>query len=276
VCTESPNGMFSEDIFDTNIVKLDQLIIGLERTRISEIWRVISLDKKSAHFVVLYNDTAHLCTCLTLINRGLICCHFFSVMLVSKIAKFHIGLVPQHWYLDSLIESITTLENEPVIMVVSNEESNELESMVEVDFTYLENICGNHIFTKPISHEMRRRQQWGKGFSMLKKVLDLAIITNRSDELYEIHTNLIKEIESELEKSQSDNQLQEFTRSINNPIGIRPKAFNDTTNKNKRGRTFQESSNSAKLYCENNIAESEFISDIEEEKAESDGSEPES
>ena len=47
---ESPKGMFSEDMFDSFVVELAQLIAGLDQTRIHEIWHVISIDKKSKHF----------------------------------------------------------------------------------------------------------------------------------------------------------------------------------------------------------------------------------
>ena len=83
-----------------------RLIADLDQSRVCELWRVSSIDKKSKHFVVLYDDTMHLCTCLTLLNRGLICRHFFATMLVSPIAKFHIGLIPHHWYTnESVVEA---------------------------------------------------------------------------------------------------------------------------------------------------------------------------
>ena len=95
--------MFSEDMFDACVIEFAQLIAGLDSTRINEIWHISSIDKKSKHFIVLYDDAMHLCTCLTLINHGLVCRHFFAAMLVSSIAKFHIGLIPQRWYTDASI-----------------------------------------------------------------------------------------------------------------------------------------------------------------------------
>ncbi|CAG8737238.1 16449_t:CDS:2, partial [Racocetra fulgida] len=171
-------------------------------------------------------------------------------MLVSNATKFHVWLIPQRWYRDTLVEDVSEFKNEVVITVTSNENVDVFENAMQVDFSHLESICGNHIFTKPINHKMMCRQQWGKGFGMLKKALNLAIMTNRSDELYEIHEELIKEMEMELENQEDNatknNKFEELARTINNPISIRTKgrpgkrirAFNDMANilNNKKGK----------------------------------------
>src|SRR5437588_6620993 len=133
--------MFSEDMFDACVIELDQLIMNLDPARIRELWHVSSIDKKSEHFVVLYDNAAHLCTCLTLINRGLVCCHFFATMLISPIAKFHIRLVPQRWYMDSsIMEEDSSLHSEPMISATSDQEFGTVEHATKVDFSHLENI----------------------------------------------------------------------------------------------------------------------------------------
>ncbi|RIB14386.1 hypothetical protein C2G38_2322942 [Gigaspora rosea] len=68
----------------------------------------------------------------------------------------------------------------------------------------------------------------GKGFGMLKKVLNLAIVTNRAEELYEIHKKLVKEMENEIKSQNSqaiteNNELQEFAHTINNPVSVKTK-----------------------------------------------------
>ncbi|CAG8515177.1 16230_t:CDS:2 [Funneliformis mosseae] len=121
VTVESPRGMFFEDMFDICVIELAQLIVDLDPTRIRELWCISSINKKSKHFIVLYDNTMHLCICLTLINHGLVCHHFFAIMLVSSIAKFHIGLLPQRWYTNVLvIEADSTLSNVPAISLLSN------------------------------------------------------------------------------------------------------------------------------------------------------------
>jgi hypothetical protein len=156
--TETPNGMFSEDMFDACVIELEHLIIGLDAEKITELWQVSSIDKKSHYFIVLYNNTEHLCTCLTLINRGFVCHHFFALILSSPNAKFYIALISQHWYTDALIMKGNSAHlNEPVISTVSNEEFSTVEYIMEVDFSHLENICGCYVFTKEVQKEMTQK-----------------------------------------------------------------------------------------------------------------------
>jgi hypothetical protein len=225
--------MFSEDMFDACVIELDQLIMNLDPARIRELWHVSSIDKKSEHFVVLYDNAAHLCTCLTLINRGLVCRHFFATMLISPIAKFHIRLVPQRWYMDSsIMEEDSSLHSEPMISATSDQEFGTVEHATKVDFSHLENIRGHYVFTKEVREEMSQKQQWGRGFGIMKKTLNLAIATGRMKELYEVHLRLAKEMEAEIAgQVKNGESIVEFASTISNPIGIKtkgrkPKEFN--------------------------------------------------
>ncbi|CAB5342892.1 unnamed protein product [Rhizophagus irregularis] len=251
---ESPTGMFSEDMFDACVIELAQLIADLDLTRINELWRVSSINKKSKHFIVLYDNTMHLCTCLTLISHGLVCRHFFAVMLVSSISKFHIGLIPRRWYTNAkVMEMDLIFSHTPAISVISDNEFGMVEYMVEVDLSHLENIRGHHVFTKEICQEMTRKQQWGKTFGIMKKTLDLAIETGRIEELYELHENLAKELESEMVQIVQGDHNTEFAQTISNPVriitkGQKPK--NMSGNKGKRKQIHESTNNK-----ENNIAE---------------------
>jgi hypothetical protein len=80
---------------------LKSLIGKVNRTNIVEIWRVTYLTHKpnsTPHFVILLHDGSHICTCLMIFNRGLVCRHFFQVMIYSKQAKFSISLIKKWWF----------------------------------------------------------------------------------------------------------------------------------------------------------------------------------
>jgi hypothetical protein len=216
--------MFSEDMFDACVIELAQLITDLDPTKIHELWHISSINKKSKHFIVLYDNTIHLCTCLTLINHGLVCRHFFATMLVSSIAKFHIGLIPQRWYTNaSVIEADSILSNVPAISVISGNEFGTVEYMIEMDLSSLKSNCGCHVFTKEIYQEMTRKQQWGKGFGLMKKTLNLAIETGRIEELNEIHEKLAREMESDIAQIVRGNDITEFACTISNPVSVKTK-----------------------------------------------------
>lgn len=227
-------------MFDACVIELEQLIVGLDMEKITELWRISSIDKKSQHFIVLYGNAGHLCTCLTLINHGLVCHHFFALMLSSPNAKFHIALISQRWYTDALIMEGNSMQlSEPVIpSAISNDEFGMFEYVMETetDFSYLENIRGCYIFTKEVREEMTQKQQWGKGFGIMKKVLNLAIATGRVEELYEIHEKLGKELESEMAQTVQGNNMAEFARTISNPLNIRTKGRKPKDNKGKKGK----------------------------------------
>ncbi|CAG8526429.1 6444_t:CDS:2, partial [Cetraspora pellucida] len=93
-----------------------------------------------------------------------------------------------------------------------------------------------------------------KGFGMMKKTLNLAIMTNRTNEPYKIYENFIKKIELKLIKKNNEteyNDSEEFACTISNPISVRTKSrkskkikgFNDNTNiskgKNKKKQILQ-------------------------------------
>ena len=70
-----------------------------------EVWHVRATGTLGiGHYVVLLNDDTHLYTCLLLINKGLICRHFFCVATYSQTAIFHITLISPRWYLKPNIE----------------------------------------------------------------------------------------------------------------------------------------------------------------------------
>ena len=79
----------------------------------------------------------------------------------------------------------------------------------------------------------------------MKKTLNLAIATGRTEELYKIHLKLAKEMETEIvSQVKNGNDIIEFASTINNPISIKtkgwkPKGF-DYINANRKGKKREE------------------------------------
>ena len=74
------------------------LLKDIQLDDIVEIWELIGIAIAYKHYVVLLSDGGHLCTCMAIINCGIICAHFFQVMMNTKMATFHIGLIANRWY----------------------------------------------------------------------------------------------------------------------------------------------------------------------------------
>ena len=86
-CTESP------------LATVNQLIEVGGRDNIKEIWAVnVGNSQTAKHHVVLLRNNAHICSCLMIIRKGIVCRHYLQVMLNTCEAKFHIRLIPSRWY----------------------------------------------------------------------------------------------------------------------------------------------------------------------------------
>ncbi|RIB09947.1 hypothetical protein C2G38_2146300 [Gigaspora rosea] len=91
----------SDDYADFAQISLESIISQIDKTKIIEVWRVMYLThnpKLSPHFVILFHDKSHICTCLMILNHGLVCRHFFQVMIRSKQAYFSISLIKKRWF----------------------------------------------------------------------------------------------------------------------------------------------------------------------------------
>src|SRR6185369_3804348 len=76
-----------------------QLITFVGLDNVGEIWSVtVENSLKTKHYVLLLQNSAHICSCLTIIQQGIVCRHYFQVMLATSKAKFHIRLIPSRWY----------------------------------------------------------------------------------------------------------------------------------------------------------------------------------
>ena len=49
----------------------------LNNTGIHKVWYVTTIEQNKEHFVVICDNASHLCTCMWLVMRGLVCHHFF-------------------------------------------------------------------------------------------------------------------------------------------------------------------------------------------------------
>src|SRR5215469_16737064 len=57
-------------------------------------------NKKYTHFVIVIDPVSYLCSCMSNISRGIVCRHYFQVMMISVVAGFQIQMIPSRWYID--------------------------------------------------------------------------------------------------------------------------------------------------------------------------------
>ena len=99
-----------EQVQDTRQILFRSLVSNLLTEAIIEVWHVRATGTQGiGHYVILLNEGTHLCTCLLLVNKGLVCRHFFRVGTYSRFATFHICMIPNRWYLNPNTESFITI-----------------------------------------------------------------------------------------------------------------------------------------------------------------------
>jgi len=85
--------------------------VGVES--ICEIWKITDVrpeNKKRVHFVIIVDPVSYLCSCYSNISRGIICRHYFRVMMFSMVAGFQIMMIPSRWYVDQKKDEDLTVE----------------------------------------------------------------------------------------------------------------------------------------------------------------------
>jgi len=183
-----------------------------------EVWHVRATGTKGiGHYVILLNEGTHLCTCLLLINKGLVCRHFLRVGIYSQYATFHISIIPNRWYLDTNIHPNDLLQQHPSIPVCGitqeNVENVETEKSINFQHFFLFRVdsYGSQLPVKS------SKAIYAELFGLSKKGIDCALKTNMQNEL----VNLLKAF---IYDAQNKNvQEVEPFADVNNPAIIKHK-----------------------------------------------------
>ena len=79
------------------------MIAEVGEERVCELWKITDVrpeNKKHIHFVIIIDPVSYLCSCMSNISRGIVCRHYFRVMMISAVAGFQIQMIPSRWYVD--------------------------------------------------------------------------------------------------------------------------------------------------------------------------------
>jgi hypothetical protein len=104
---------FIEDQYDARFITLQNMIEEVGQKEVLEIWKVVDIRSERrthVHFVIIVNEISFLCSCLKSISKGIICRHYFCVIMNSKTAAFHISMIPQRWYKDIYQDGLNSQE----------------------------------------------------------------------------------------------------------------------------------------------------------------------
>lgn len=108
-------------------------------------------------YVILLQDGSHLCTCLMLINKGIVCRHFIKVLTKSSAAFFNVLLIPSRWYNDQATQfSEDEIHMSPSIQLC-NIQNKPAQTAHSAEFSYLSNIRGGNVFTSELKEVVNQR-----------------------------------------------------------------------------------------------------------------------
>jgi len=202
-------------------ITLQSLLNGIVHSNIIEIWRIRRIGglSKKSNLVVLLDDGTHLCTCLETITKGIICRHFWRVMLYSSSARFHISIIPTRWYKESILDKLDmNLENSPILTAVESSTNNS-PSPFQVTFTLqsLHNFQGD--CNKIVRQNIPQRNRFGIAFSVAKTAINIALETNKDGELVKILKDFIAARQKDrAEVIGNANEANEIDNNLDNNI----------------------------------------------------------
>ena len=208
-------------------------MLSCNETAIKSIWGVTYLTSSEVnHLVILLNNGTHKCTCMSLTNRGIVCRHYFSIMLRTSQAKFHIGLLNQRW----LVSNQLNLKSQPFYSATKFK--NDLETpFLDVDTDFLNsasndsNLSGNQYVSLS-----KQRQYYAHVWGLAKQANKIACkncdesfiallekyISNKNREALSL-----EQLEPSQDADKQNNYQveidQENVDPIGNPIVRRPK-----------------------------------------------------
>lgn len=174
-----------------------------------EVWHVRATGtSNTGHYVVLLDDGTHLCTCLLLMNKGLICRHFFRVATYSQLATFHLTLISPRWYLEPNIDQEISLQQMPAIILCSEETLTTTNSTFKHLLSIRPITCNSHSIAKS------NKTIYAELFGLSKKVIDLAMKANMYQELKAFLHDIQYKIN---ERQQTNDTNDDDVIGVNNP-----------------------------------------------------------
>ncbi|GES88875.1 protein FAR1-related sequence 5-like [Rhizophagus clarus] len=216
-----------ENKYDWKKAFLKDLMKNIPKPLIIEIWKVqpsIGVQPWLVQYVILLQDGSHICTCLMLINKGIICRHFIKILTKSASAFFNISLIPSRWYNDQTAQlSGDEIRASPSIQLFNNSQSESIHITPNMEYSYLDIMRGGNVFTPELKEIVTDRQQYAKACGLQKKAYNLAKQLGQESEYINLLNNFILSMEVSLNEMNDKENTDEVQRRISNPIYVKPR-----------------------------------------------------
>jgi hypothetical protein len=162
--------------------------------------------------IFLHNDT-FICTCLLLQHQGVICSHFFAVLIHSPTPQFHITLIPSRWYKNGVEDEALACE-EKAWNVVGEVELSATPLLLSA---YRE-LSGKNVAAATLDQQTHV-QMFGEVWGLCREAASLSV-EFKDPALKKIITNYINDLKAKNRQEQTSNESED---EINNPIVAKPR-----------------------------------------------------
>lgn len=246
---------FVENLYDAKQILLKSIIAEVGEENVQELWKIKDIRSKDTHphFVVVVDSISYLCSCMSNISRGIICRHYFRVMMHSKIAGFHIQMIPIRWYNDEqkdkdIIVNSCCFVNQESAKNHPNEILTPNPSTIPKSVTCI------------LRRAAQRKVKYGEVWGLARNAAQLAVDYDNHNEMLSWLKEFInrhKEIAATLTGSVRNRNLQEPSEiqandankenepgSIENPLVLRRKGRPET----KRYKSITEKKGKSRTY----------------------------
>ena len=176
----------------------------MNKREIKEVWGVsVQNTQKLKHFILLMNNSAHLCSCLASVTRGIVCRHYFSLMMHTHTAAFHIRLIRQRWYKNPELDG----KNEPFIYAAKFQNMELVKQTENQEISYLSAMVQNNVdeWYQKSRYSLDERVFFGNVMGMAKKVT-LKAVENRDMRIFEIFQQYLNEFGNESYDLEDDSE----------------------------------------------------------------------
>jgi len=203
------------------------------------------VNPNTSHFICLLDNGTFLCTCMAFRTLGYPCRHFYRVMTLTPVARFHIGLINRRWYKESLQEKNISSDEFVTISNLISKENHilplQFPSTDVIDAFQTESPrLGDFEVSKAIS----KKRKFGELFGLGRKVITDAI-EDDDEETYNEVLEFFQSIQQRRQRILHNNNVNVNIVGIQNPVARIPKG----RPKLKRTKGALEESNKSQYKC---------------------------
>ncbi|RHZ69005.1 hypothetical protein Glove_291g37 [Diversispora epigaea] len=171
---ESLDNKHVEESYDTQQIHLTSLLEDLPPNDIIKTYKVQRRHCVNVNFVIILDDRSHLCTCMLLVNFGLICQHFWHIFSIDNNAFFHVTLISRHWYNNEKMQDLC-LDEQPYMMNTGSVQNEDCLCPLLFQMCHITKIHDYDVFGSEVCRTVQKRRDYGETFNLVRKAVRSAV-----------------------------------------------------------------------------------------------------